>query len=111
MIWSREKLLLAMAGLMLLSGCAATLTERAARIQVHSQMSSLLNSCEKIGPVSGSVENALLGPDPLASQAKANVRDAVAEKGGDTLVITNIDTFRGFAYNKVVVQGVALRCY
>lgn len=33
----------------MLSACAATLTDRAAKIQVHSQISTLLSTCQKLG--------------------------------------------------------------
>lgn len=95
-----------------LAGCASapTLTDRAQRVQVHAQMSTLLESCQKLGPVSGSADSAFdrVG---IVTQAKNNARDMVADKGGDTLVITNIDRFAEFGKNTAVAQGVALRCY
>lgn len=105
-----KKLLIAI-GALFLAGCATpTLTERAARVQVHTQMSTLLDSCKKIGPVSASADSTF-DPVGIVTQAKNNARDAVAEKGGDTLVITNTDKFQEFGKNTAVAQGVALRCY
>ncbi|QII84243.1 hypothetical protein G3T20_05725 [Bordetella hinzii] len=94
-----------------LVGCAApTLSSRAQRVQVHTQMSTLLESCKKLGPVSASADSAFdrVG---IVTQAKNNARDMVADKDGDTLVITNIDRFSEFGKNTAVAQGVALRCY
>ncbi|AZY52813.1 hypothetical protein [Bordetella avium] len=105
---TRYTLLLAVA---VLTGCAApTLTDRAQRVQVHGQMSTLLESCQKLGPVSGSADSAF-DKVGIVTQAKNNARDMVADKGGDTLVITNIDRFAEFGKNTAVAQGVALRCY
>lgn len=97
----------------ILGGCASTsLTDRAARVQVHAQMSTLLKSCKKLGPVSASAESTFdFGGATIIPQAKNNARDRVAELGGDTLVITNIDRFSEFGKNTAVAQGVALRCY
>lgn len=98
---------------LVLTGCAtATLTDRAQRVQVHIQMSTLLEACKKLGPVSAFAESAFdFQGTGIVAQAKNNARDKVAELGGDTLVITNIDRFQRFGSNTAVAQGVALRCY
>ncbi|TAN29572.1 MAG: hypothetical protein EPN31_06190 [Castellaniella sp.] len=97
--------------LLLLAGCASspTLTDRAARVQVHSQVSTLLTSCQKLGPVTASADSTYGWNRPV--QAKNNARDAVAAKGGDTLAITNTDQYAKPDVDVTVVQGVALRCY
>jgi len=92
-----------------LTGCATTLTDKAAKIQVHSQMSTLLTACKVLGPVTGQGEDVWMGPNGSAPKAKVAAREAVADKGGDTLVITNTDLFDGGS--KATVQGTALRCY
>ena len=90
-----------------LAGCAS-LTEKAAKIQVHSQMSTLLTACKVLGPVSANVSDPWLGRASAISKAKIKVREETADKGGDTIVITNTDTFIG---ESATVQGTALRCY
>lgn len=93
---------------LLLTGCAVTLTDKAANIQVHNQMSTLLNNCKNLGPVTGSAEDIMFGPDRAAVTAKVKLRELAADKGGDTVVIVNRDDLTG---NKVVLQGTAMRCY
>lgn len=93
-----------------LAGCATTMPDKAANVQVHSQMSTLLSACKILGPVSGKGEAsgfALAGSHVVAAKIAARVQ--AADKGGDTLVVTNIDEFDGGA--KATVQGTALRCY
>ena len=91
----------------LLAGCATPMSDKAAKIQVHSQMSTLLSACKNLGPVSGSAGGWGMAYQSAPDDAKAKAREAVADKGGDTLVVTNTD---GNGYG-MVMQGVALRCY
>ncbi len=98
------------------TGCATKISDRAAKIQVHHQMSTLVSNCKKLGPVSSpSTEWApTLRPDIAGSDAEAKARDAVAELGGDTLVIINTDLYNGDFVgksSKAVVQGMAMKCY
>lgn len=90
----------------LLAGCVATMTDKAARVQVHSQNSNLLADCKKIGPVSADVTNVAMFPADLEISAKIAAREKAADLGADTLAITNIDVGGATAS----VQGVALRC-
>lgn len=92
----------------MLSGCATTLTEKAAKIQVHSQMSTLLTACKVLGPISANASDPWMGQSGAMTKAKVAAREAVADKGGDTLVITNTDSFIG---TSATIQGTALRCY
>ncbi len=102
--------------LVVLNGCATKISDRAAKIQVHHQMSTLLSNCKKLGPVSSpSTEwTPTLRPDMAGLDAEAKARDAVAELGGDTLVIINTDLYNGDFVgksSKAVVQGMAMKCY
>lgn len=96
----------------ILVGCASTpISERAARIQVHSQYSTLLAKCANLGPITASAQAA--GTlDEGFSAAKIKLRELAADKGGDTVVIVNSDRFMHSLYNREqVIQGAALRCY
>ncbi len=91
-----------------LAGCAATLTDKAAKIQVHSQMSTLLAACQKIGPVTGMSKAVWSQP---TVEAKIEARGKVADMGGDTLVVTNIDETSDITGFVTTVHGTAMRCY
>lgn len=95
---------------MLLAGCAAKtiVTDKAAAIHVHSQMSTLLADCKKIGPVTGTAKASLVDYDELGLRAKINAREKAADMGADTLVVTNIDYLE--SPSSAIVQGVAMRC-
>lgn len=93
----------------LLVACASPhLSDRAAKIQVHSQMSTLLDKCKNIGPVSASASDLLGGRFAATETAKNMARDRTADIGGDVMVVTNIDYDGGSA---ATVQAVALKCY
>lgn len=97
-----------------LAGCAAPMTERASKVQVHNQMSTLLAQCKIIGPVSGEAPGSMVDASLGDQTAKNMARDKVSEMGGDTLVVTNIDHIEGtllITPAKAVVQGTALHCY
>ncbi len=106
-----------LAGMMLLiSGCATKISDRASKIQVHQQMTTLVSNCKNLGPVSSpSSEWApTLRPDMVILNATNNARDAVAEMGGDTLVITNTDFYNGDMLgksSKAVALGIAMKCF
>jgi outer membrane murein-binding lipoprotein Lpp len=96
----------------ILAGCASTpMSDRASRIQVHSQYSTLLAKCENLGPVTASAQGAGT-MDEGFSAAKIKLREVAADKGADTVVIVNSDRFMHSLYNREqVIQGAALRCY
>ena len=101
---------------LLISSCATKISERASKIQVHQQMTTLVSNCKNLGPVSSpSTEWApTLRPDMVITNATNNARDAVAEMGGDTLVITNTDLYNGDMVgksSKAVALGIAMKCY
>lgn len=91
-----------------LTACATTLTDKASKVQVHSQMSTLLNSCQKLGPVTG-FATAMWAPPTV--QAKIVARERVADLGGDTFAITNVDETMSLTEFQTTVHGVAMRCY
>jgi predicted xylose isomerase-like sugar epimerase len=97
----------------LLSACATHMSERAAKIQVHNQMSTLLANCKNLGPVS--VTAPFDEWTDSDAEARNLARDKAAEMGADTLVIVNREQFaEGSLLTrkiKAVVQGAALRCY
>ena len=87
----REAMLVIVA--FVVAGCVS-MSEKAAKIQVHTQMSTLLNGCTKLGPVSSSSKWALVESlDHAVETAKVGLREATADKGGDSVVILNTDTF------------------
>lgn len=87
------------------AGCVS-ISEKAAKVQVHSQMSTLLDGCTKLGPVS-SKGSRVVSQHHAVETAKVGLREATADKGGDSVVILNTDTFS----SEVVMQGVAFKCY
>ena len=91
-----------------LSGCAVTLTDKAAKIQVHNQMSTLLANCKTLGPVEAMGEDVWVGTPVATTKAKVFLREKTADLGGDTVVIINADYI---GETKVVLQGVSMKCY
>lgn len=88
-----------------LTGCV-TLSEKASKVQIHSQMSTLLDGCTKLGPVS-SVGSRAVSLNHAVETAKVGLREATADKRGDSVVVLNTDMF----LTEVIVQGVAFKCY
>lgn len=88
-----------------LSGCASTISPKAAKVQVHTQMSTLLSNCKNLGPVTAT--SRAFGYEEAWATAKNQIREAAADKDGDTLVILNTDR-DGL---NLTIQGTALRCY
>jgi hypothetical protein len=80
----------------------STVSPKAAKIQVHSQMSTLLSNCKNLGPVEGIAK----WPEDY-DHAKVYLREAAADKNGDTVVILNRDRN---AFSETI-QGTALRCF
>lgn len=102
------KIAIAFTTLAALTACAVPLADKAAKIQVHSQMSTLLAACQKIGPVNATSKAVWSQP---TVEAKINARGQVADLGGDTLVVTNIDETSELTGFTTTVHGTALRCY
>jgi hypothetical protein len=96
----------------ILAGCASTpMSERAARIQVHSQYSTLLAKCQNLGPLKVSAQGA--GTlDEGFNAARLRLREAAADLKADTAVIVDSETIMHSLYNRErIIHGAALRCY
>jgi len=95
----KKILLIAVASILV---ACSTVSPKAEKIQVHSQMSTLLSNCKNLGPVVGVSK----WPEDY-DHAKNYLREAAADKNGDTVVILNRD--RGGLSE--TIQGTALRCF
>lgn len=93
--------------LALITTACVTTSNKAAQVQVHSQVSNLLDGCKKLGPVSSASNNLLVVDNMAITNAKNLLREAAADKGGDTVAILNIDN----SVQEVTIQGVAFKCY
>lgn len=88
-----------------LPGCV-TLSEKAARIQVHSQISNLLDSCKKLGPVTATATG-FWHYEKSPQMAIVKLREEAADRGGDTVAILNTDKI----FTGTIIHGVAFKCY
>ncbi|WP_266156791.1 DUF4156 domain-containing protein [Dyella silvatica] len=92
------------------SGCVS-MTPRAQHIQLHSGVSTQLQNCKKLGPVTATASGwGMLSMDDVRQQAANNLRDAAAAKWGDTvdsLALINTDTF----INSVSASGIGYKCF
>lgn len=105
-MWSATSTNLAiLAALFLLSSCVS-ISDEAAQVQVHHQMSNLLAECKRLGPVTGQGSRAI-SYGHAQGTAEAEMRQSAAELGGDSVVILNTDAYT----MRVVMQGIAFRCY
>jgi hypothetical protein len=86
-----------------LSGCAS-ISDKAAPVQVHTQISSVLDKCKRLGPVTASTSSLSLESDTILQN---RLREAVVDLGGDTLVLLNTDYY----LTKDRQHGIAFRCY
>lgn len=101
----------ALLSLILLSGCATkAISPEAASVQVHQQVSTLLNDCKKLGPVSGYGTKPLgnaLPPTGAINEAIGELREATAARSGDSVAIVNTE----MALTGVRVLGIAYQCF
>ncbi len=96
--------------LLLFTGGCVTLSQKAQTVQVHTQVSNLLDGCKKLGPVVGQGKS-MVSPDQAITEAKVNLRENVADKGGDTVAILNIDNITNITTWEAHVQGIAFKCH
>jgi len=90
----------------ILAACV-TVPPEAARVQLHSQMSSLLQDCRRLGPVRGSGSR-IISKENALEKAKVQMRKQAATKyGADSVALINIDPY----WNEIVANGVAFDCY
>lgn len=105
-MWSATSTNLLILGALFLMSSCVSISHEAAQVQVHHQMSNLLEECNRLGPVSGEGSRAI-SYNHAQGTAEAEMRQAAAELGGDSVVILNTDAYA----MRVVMQGVAFRCY
>ncbi|MEW6521484.1 MAG: DUF4156 domain-containing protein [Thermodesulfobacteriota bacterium] len=91
----------------MVQGCA-TITPEAKKVVVHSQVSNLLDDCERLGNVSATVSGWSKGTwEDVHQQAKNDIRDQAFRKyGADTVAIVNTDKYA----TSITVQGIAFKC-
>jgi hypothetical protein len=85
-----------------LSACV-TLSEKASKVQFHSQMSNAIIGCKRLGPVSVNLPSA----GAFAHAVSAALRERAAELGADTVVVLNLDK----TLARSTYQGMAMKCY
>ena len=85
-----------------MAGCV-TLSDQAAAFQVHSQISSVLDDCTKLGPVTATVGLHASRPEALNAQ----LREATAALGGDSVAIIHTDD----SVSQATRHGIAFRCF
>jgi len=95
--------------LLMIAGCVS-ITPRAQRIQVLSGSTTQVQSCKRLGRISGEAGAwNKLDYDSVDQQAVNNMRDAAAAKWGDqvdTVVVSNVDRL----VTKSMANGVAFSC-
>ncbi len=85
-------------------GCAS-ITPEAKSVMVHSQISTLLDDCERIGNVTADV-SAFLDETTALQQAENDARQKAYEMGADTIAVVNTDIMM----TEVSVQAIAFKC-
>ena len=96
-----------------LTGCAAPpqASEKALKVQVHTQMSTILDRCKNFGSISARAVGEMGLDESIISSATKKARFALRERtfdmGGDTIVLLNSDFIPP---NQVQAQGQALKC-
>lgn len=88
-----------------LAGCATPLTDRAARIRVIQNDGPSVTACTQLGSVAGRSKG-LLFESAAKSKAMADLLDAAANMGADTVAIVKTTE----SEEVVTLYGVALKC-
>jgi hypothetical protein len=87
-------------------GCALPpLSLAAAKVQVHRQYSTTLDSCKKLTPVTGTIIKRSWRPS--GERVIGALRESVAQAGGDSVVLLQTDSVG----SEVIQHGIAYRCY
>ena len=86
-----------------LVGCVS-ISERASKVQFHSQLSNALDGCTRIAPLTVRVSQLSMDTD---SEISVALREATADAGGDTAVALNRDE----TLTEIIQHGVAYKCY
>lgn len=85
------------------TGCT-TISEKASKIQFHSQLSQALDGCKRIAPVQA-VESRF---KPQATESlSVKIREAASDVGADSVVTLNMEE----TMTEVRLQGIAYKCY
>ena len=98
----------------LLCGCSsAKITPEGQRVILHSQLSTAVADCKRLGNVVAEApSSALDDEDEVRQQAINNLRDiAFKQYQADTVVLVNVDRIgNAFLLNKFVAQGISYKC-
>jgi len=98
---------LLVAGISSFVGCA-TISPNAANVMVHTQVSSLLDDCERLGNVSANASAwSKWDKKQTRQQAENDLREqAYMRYGADTVAIVNTDEY----LTSATAQGIAFKC-
>ena len=108
------RLILSINILTLIVGCAPVITKEAAQVAFHSQISQLLDGCERLGAIKVEYQSSgKLSYKENELQAKNNMRQIAYDKyGADNVVFINSQRVSG-GYGRgdtIYAQGVAFKC-
>jgi hypothetical protein len=85
------------------AGCA-TVSEKASRIQLHSQQSNAISGCKRLAPLT--VKESRFKPQAFDILG-IKLREAAADAGADSVVMLGSEE----TLTDLVVQGVAYKCF
>ena len=99
---------------LLIAGCSPVITKEAAQVAFHSQISQLLDGCERLGPVKVEYKTQPnLSNIEDERQAENDMRQMAYDKyGADNVVFINSQRVDG-GFGKsdtIYAQGVAFKC-
>lgn len=95
--------------LLAITACASppVMTDKAARIQVHRQGSTMIPNCKIVGPITTTADGWNLAPSYAVEKGTIKARENASDKGGDSLIILNMDSTGDI----LTIQASALKCY
>ena len=109
-----HKLILGISLVTLITGCSPVITKDAAQVAFHTQISQLLDGCERLGPVKVEYKTqANLSKREDELQAEIDMRQMAFDKyGADNVVFINSQKVDGgFGMpDTIYAQGVAFKC-
>lgn len=93
------------------STSCVTMPPEAANVMLHTQITTQLDNCTKLGPVSAEASGwEKLSWDEVEQQAKNNLRANAVKKYGDkvdSVALINMDRYA----TKIVAHGIAFKCF
>ncbi len=104
---------IALLTLTILVGCTAppVASEKALMVQVHTQMSTILDRCKNLGSITARAVGEMGLDESIISSGRKKAQFALREQafdmGGDTVVLLSSDFIPP---NQVQAQGQALKC-